>query len=480
MRRHFSIIILFLVMAVVAKAEIKLPSLMSDGMVLQQQSSVNIWGKATPGSTVRIAPSWTNVQTVVVADGGGKWLGKVKTPVWGGPYEIAIQEGETEPVTITDVMIGEVWVCSGQSNMQFPLSGFTNQPCEGNLDAVMTAGKYPQVRCFMVGRAGSQVPREDCKGCWAISSFENAPSFSAVAYFFARHLTDGLGGIPVGVIVAAEGGSRIECWMDRETIEKVPPFEYCSPLGTTEGRLREVPVLCYNAMIVPIQKYTAKGFCWYQGEASKHIYPVYPEVLKGLVGLYRDKWGNQDMPFYAVQIAPYDERGNPDGIEIPLFVEAQLKARKIIPHYDVAPTTDAGRERLVHPAYKETVGKRLALLALCETYGFTGIPATGPIVSSITFVDGKAEITFENAPLGVGEYRQWLKGLEIAGSNRRFYPADCQVHKNEPAISASSKSVPNPVAVRYAFRNWPADADLKNTYGLPAFPFRSDNWDMVY
>ncbi len=466
--------VLFCAAATGLGAKVKLPALMGDGMVLQQRSDANLWGWADPGRKVTVTTSWDGASYTATAAGDGGWLVKVKTPAWGGPYTIDIREGET--VTLRNVMIGEVWVCSGQSNMQYRVRGSINQHMENTAETVLSSGRYPQIRSFWVKSGRALEPRQDCTGEWEVSSPGCVGMFSAVAYFFARHLTDALGGVPVGIITASYGGSRIECWMDKPTLDKLPPFKRDS-IRLDNPRPQDVPTLFYYGMIAPLTNYTARGFLWYQGESSRAHYKLYPQMQAAMVELWREKWGNPDMPFYYVQIAPY---GYKEGTPAALFVEAQVKAQSLIPNSGIVGTTDLGEEKCIHPGRKEPVGQRLALLALSKTYGMSDIPPTGPIYKSVSFEKGKAIVSFDgSATQGVGKMLMPLEGFEIAGADRKFYPAEACVVNRKQMVQVWSDKVPEPVAVRYAFRAFTPGANLSNHYGQPVFPFRSEDWDDI-
>ncbi len=473
MKKKLMLIVLLCAAATGLTAKVKLPSLMGDGMVLQQQSQVNIWGWADPGKKVTVATSWDENSYAAMAADDGSWIVKVKTPAWGGPYTIDISDGE--PVTLKNVMIGEVWVCSGQSNMQYRVRGSINQHMENTAETVLSSGKYPQIRSFWVKSARALEPKQDCAGEWEVSSPQCVGMFSAVAYFFARHLTDALGGVPVGIITASYGGSRIESWIDRPTLDKLPPFPRDS-IRLDNPRPQDVPTLFYYGMIAPLTNYTARGFIWYQGESSRSHYKLYPQMQAAMVNLWREKWGNPEMPFYYVQIAPY---GYKEGTPAALFMEAQVKAQSLIPHSGIVGTTDVGEEKCGHPGRKEPVGQRLALLALSKTYGMSEIPPTGPIYKSVVFEKGKAIVSFDNATQGVGKMLMPLEGFEIAGADRKFYPAEARVVNRKQMVEVWSDQVPEPVAVRYAFRGYVKGANLKNHYGQPVFPFRTDDWDDI-
>lgn len=473
----FCLLVCGLFVCVDAVAVVRMPAVFGNNMVLQQSSDAALWGWADAAKTLTVTTSWDQKSYTQKVGADGKWRLSVATPAAGGPYSIVIDDGTK--LELRNVMIGEVWICSGQSNMTMLLKGNSIQPVNGSLEAIMTSGKYrDRIRSLTLPRRESETPQDDFKDAvWQVSEPAVAPNFSALAFFFARYLTESLG-VPVGIICSSWGGSDIEAWMDAEHNRKAKPG--ISIPASEKTPVAKQPVKLYNGMICPIAGYTARGFLWYQGEGNtkNEGYRWYTDQLDALVANWRSDWGSQTMPFYIVQIAPYN-RQDSRGLENPLLVEAQLKAASRIPLCGIVPTTDVGEPDCIHPAEKQTIGLRLANLAMVSLYGMKGMPATGPVYKDAKFMDGRASVEFDNTALGLMPARgESIVGFEIAGADKVFYPAKATVSKNVAMVSVSSEKVAQPVAVRYAFRNY-IEANLRNTYGVAAFPFRTDDWNDV-
>lgn len=471
-----------LLCAVQLQAKIELPAVLGDGMVLQRNAEAALWGKAAPGRRVRIATSWNGRTTVTTADAAGRWAAKVPTGDAGGPYTVAISDGEE--VVLENVLLGEVWVCSGQSNMEMPVCGFMMQPVEGSVEAILDAGSYPGIRMFTVPKVSSAEPQEDCDAAWQTASPVSVRSFSAVGYFFGRMLNKMLG-VPVGLITPNWGGSTIEAWMTEEAIDAVPGIDHA--LAKSGRYDNSMPQRLYNGMILPVCRFTAKGFIWYQGEANRFNWFDYKALQVALVKLWRETWGDDRMPFYFVQIAPYRYEG--DALRsLPLLVEQQYAAMAEIPRSGIAATTDLGNPSCIHPAKKREVAARLAYLALANDYGVEGLPAPAPTYKSMEREGDKLVLSFDN----LSERHTWndpdsfrgfdergvvrLGGFEVAGEDRVFHPAQAGFKRWENRIVVGSEAVQEPVAVRYAFRNYCSEANVMTTMGQPLVPFRTDDW----
>lgn len=480
--RFFMAAILAVVCFAWAEGKVRLPAVLGSDMVLQRNAEVKVWGKAEPDAEVSVRPSWSNENYTVKADKDGRWITKISTGDAGGPYSITISDGE--PVELTGVLLGEVWICGGQSNMEMQVHGYMHQAINGAVEAITEAGKYPDMRLFTVGRNGSGVIADDCKGEWRRPSPKSVADFSAVSYFFGRMLSKVLD-MPVGLIVSSWGDSPVETWMDEATFNSIQGIDRKVSLKRT-APYHKVANL-YNGMINPITNYSAKGFIWYQGETNR-LYPDdYVKLLPAMIGNWREKWGNSEMPFYMVQLAPYRYEGN-DGVSLPLFIEAQYKVADSVPRVAVAATTDVGNELAIHPAHKREVGERLAFLALANDYGVEGLPLPAPRYKSMTVKDNKAILTFTN----LVEHPDWWdgnafhtyyddsyiqpEGFEIAGKDRVFYPAKGRFGHGENTIELYSDSVAEPVAVRYYFHNFVRGANAVTSLGQPLVPFRTDNW----
>ena len=296
--KRFFLAAVVLLLAVQAEAEVKLPALLGSNMVLQRNTEVNFWGEASPRSRVLLTASWDGRTYDAKADAEGRWAMKIATGEAGGPYTVTVSDGKE--VVLDNVMLGEVWVCSGQSNMEMPVSGFMFQPVEGAVDAIADAGMYPGIRMFTVPRVSSKTPLDDCDAAWQTATPASVGQFSAVGYFFGRMLYKALG-IPVGLITSNWGGSTIEAWMTVDAIDATPGIDHAvAKSGTYDN---SIPQRLYNGMILPVCRYTAKGFIWYQGESNRKNWYDYKALQVSLVKLWRETWGDGKMPFYYTQLA---------------------------------------------------------------------------------------------------------------------------------------------------------------------------------
>lgn len=442
-------------------SEIRLPAVISDNMVLQQQSDVRLWGNARPGSKVTVIPSWDHKTYTTAADKEGDWSLNVTTPSAGGPYTVSISDGKG--LTIDNVMIGEVWVCSGQSNMDMRMSGRYGDPVIGSMDAIITSAN-PDIRMFTVRAKMSGEPLTDCSGEWQEASPATVPDFSATAYYFARKLNEALH-IPVGIIHSSYGGSRVEAWMSEEA---VAPYR----------DMPEVQNACilYNGMMNPLVGYGIRGFLWYQGEANMDYPDLYTRLFPDMVRDYRARWGAGEFPFLYAQIAPFNyNKGEGKGKNSAYLREAQTACLDSISNSGMICLLDAGHPSTIHPMDKETVGNRFAYLAVGKVYGYDGLLVSGPLFKSAESSGNEITVRFNNVGKGLTTMRQPLDGFEVAGEDRVFHPADARFGKDMQTIIVSSPEVPAPVAVRYAFKDY-VKGCLYNQSGLPASSFRSDDW----
>ncbi|MBQ8420937.1 MAG: sialate O-acetylesterase [Bacteroidales bacterium] len=473
------------------QAEVKLPSVLGSNMVLQRNTEVNLWGSAEAGKTVTVETSWNGEKYKVKAADDGSWSLKVATGEAGGPYTITFSDGKK--TVLDNILLGEVWICGGQSNMEMPVCGFMYQPVEGSSEAILyAASETPNVRLFNVPRVSNDVPQADCEGTWQVSTPQSVCSFSAVGYFFGKALTKALGGIPVGLISANWGGSRIECWMTEEAIDATEGINHeiaKSGKGDTSA-----PQKLYNGLIHPIKDFTAKGFIWYQGCSNRHNWFDYKNLMVSLVKFWRNIWGDDKMPFYYTQLAPYTYEG--DGLRsLPLVIEAQYQAMKEIPYSGIAATTDLGNRTCIHPSEKIQVAERLAYLALANDYGLRGVPRPAPRYKEMELINDERRgnmlvLSFENLSKKYewndpDSFKGYAKnayctpdGFEIAGADKVWHKAKANYRWWENRIEVWSEHVPEPVAVRYAFCNFPKDANVMTTMGQPLVPFRTDDWEI--
>ena len=456
---------LFLCIATVSFAQIELPAFFSDHMVLQQNSNVSIWGSDKPGSNIKIIGSWGAESTASV-NSKGQWKLKINTPSYGGPYNLSIKGSNA--VTLNNVLIGEVWLCSGQSNMEMPVKGFNNQPIDGSGEAILNS-KNSQIRLFTVKRAASLEPLSKVEGQWDEATPASVRDFSATAYFFGKKLNTLLN-VPIGLIHTSWGGSSVEAWMEKEAFSEYKNIAL--PKELPEKGLHQTPTLLYNAMINPLVGYGIKGAIWYQGESNRNRAEEYSRLFPTMIKTWRQRWQLGEFPFYFVQIAPYGYNDGNAG-----FVrEAQLHTMKTVEHTGMAVTMDIGDCDFIHPREKKLVGDRLALWALSKDYGIDGIAYSGPVYKEIDEIkEGRIKLSFDYTDNGLSSYGKALTGFEIAGSDKVFHPAEANIN-GDKSLSVWSSQVSQPVAVRYAFKNCEAGS-LFNTEGLPATSFRTDTWE---
>jgi sialate O-acetylesterase len=448
------------------EAKISLPSIISDHMVLQQRTSVPLWGKAARSAAVTIKTSWDRKTYTTRSDAGGHWRVSVATPAAGGPHSITLSDGA--PLVLTDVLIGEVWVCSGQSNMEMPVKGFGNQPVLHAADLLFDAGQ-PLIRLIRYERGLTRTPQWDGKStAWQVSDGERAREFSAVGYQFARLLQRRLG-VPVGMIMSTWGGTRIEAWMSGSSLEAFP--RVVLPATTDTAKMgKNDPAVLFNAMIHPFLGYGIRGVLWYQGEQNRFNPGEYDRLMAAMVKDWRSRW-QRDFPFYYVQIAPFRYKDTIGPAN--LLREAQGRASTQIPNAGMVVTMDVGAENYIHPPDKTTVARRLAYWAVAHTYGTKGVPYASPVFKSMTIEGGAATVSFLHAENGLTSFGKPLQAFEVAGEDKVFFPATARI--TGKGVVVQSEKVKSPVAVRYAFKDW-VEGDLFNTEGLPAAPFRTDNW----
>jgi sialate O-acetylesterase len=476
MKRIFTLSVLSLAAMFMANAKVELPPIFADHMVLQQQTDAALWGKAEPGKKVTITTTWSKAKVTVTAGEDGKWFARVATPVAGGPYEITFNDGDK--LTLKNVLIGEVWICSGQSNMEMQMKGFSGQPVKGAADLIMTAKPSTPIRSCNLKRVKALDPQDTCEATWYEHNPEGVFEASATAYFFARKLYEVLQ-IPVGIINVSWGGTPIEAWMNPELLKK--EFSGELKLGHLDSKVwpeknpKNAPGVLYNGMLHTVVPYTAKGFIWYQGCNNRKKFEQYKRLQPAFVQMLRDEWGNQDMGFYFTQIAPYKYE-DPNLPHSGYMMWAQAQTLAMIPHSGMATTHDAGEFACIHPADKKTVGDRLAYLALSKDYGYDTFEVDPPIYKSFEVKDGEALVTFEVGKKGLCPISTELDGFELAGEDKVFYPAKARVDKNRNILRVRCPEVPNPVAVRYGMKNWSV-ATVYNCFGIPVSPFRTDNWE---
>jgi sialate O-acetylesterase len=495
-------------------AGVKLPAIFGDNMVLQQKTNAPIWGCAEPGEKIHIQASWRQSGISTTANNEGKWQAKIKTPKAGGPFTISIT-GRNK-IVLKDVLIGEVWVCSGQSNMALQVENVNDAKKE------KASATYPNVRFFTVNKAITDKPQSDCAGSWSECTPDTVGDFSATAYFFGRQLHHELD-VPIGLIHASVGGTPVEAWTRIESLQSEPDAapileryakgvanfdqatkEHAQKLKEWEEDAKKAvaehlpepskpynllmaqtgpghfqsPGGLYNGMIAPLIPYRIRGVIWYQGEDNALRAWQYRKLFPVMINSWRNEWGQGEFPFYYVQIAPFDYSIFDKSLSEPIcpeLREAQMMAM-IVPNTGMAVTMDVDDTNNIHPKNKQDVGKRLALWALAKTYGQKGIVYSGPLYKEMKMESSKIRISFDYVGSGLMSKGDRLTHFTIAGQDREFVEADAQIDGN--TIVVSSEKVKNPVAVRFAWSNT-AVPNLFNKEGLPASSFRTDNWPCV-
>ena len=465
-----------LAFAVSARAELKLPAIFGDNMVLQQQQPVPVWGWAAPGATVTVKFSGQRQTTHAGAD--GKWLvklGKLKASFT--PQSLVVEAGDTK--IFTNILVGEVWLGSGQSNMEKPIGLQRGQKPVLNAEAELAAAKYPGIRLFKIEKMLAAAPTNDLEKFqgWRECSSNglNAISFSAAAYFFGREIHTNLN-VPVGLIESSWGGTRIEPWTPPVGFQSVPSLATTTtPDFGTNKIPNSAPTVLYNAMIAPLAGFGIRGALWYQGESNRGN-TNYDLKMAALVSGWRKVWNEGDFPFYFVQIAPFKYIKNltnylADTDPLPPFWLQQSRAARQIKNTGMVVTTDLVDDlNDIHPRDKASVGHRLALLALDKTYG-KNLVSAGPAFRKAKFTGGKAVLKFDHTDGGlVSKDGQPLTWFTIAGADGKFVPAEAKIVGNTVEVSAGG--VASPVAVRFAW-NQLAQPNLFNGAGLPAEPFNT-------
>ena len=458
-----------------SQAKVRLPHIIGDNMILQQDSKARLWGWDTPGKAVKVNVSWSKETFSAKTDNNGKWILEVQTPKASyTPLSITFNDGDK--TTISNVLSGEVWVCAGQSNMEMPVKGFGNCPVEGYNKAVMNANEYKGIHYVKIPSVMSTKPLDDSQCEWKVISPETVGEASATGYFFAQAINKTLN-IPVGLVMANKGGTRVESWLDRDYLEKNTtesldsmamikkfPYDYLRPL------------LWGNGTFSPILKYTVKGIIFYQG-CSNVGDPAgqYTKRLNDLVSQWRRDFKLGEIPFYFVQIAPYFN-SDVNGDWGPKLREQQFNASKIIPNSGIVCTDDLVypyESQQIHPSQKQQVGERLALQALNKTYGMKDIWCESPEFKDIKISNDTCYINLKNDYNAISRYED-IHGFEVAGADKVFHKANASYYWTKGLI-ITCPEVKTPVAVRYAFRNW-GYGNVKNGALLPLFPFRTDNW----
>lgn len=447
---------------------VTLPDIIGDNMVLQQSCEAKLWGWSD-ADVVKVTVSWSGITYEAATDDEGRWNVAVATPAASyDTYSIKFEDGRADQ-TINGVLAGEVWFCSGQSNMEMPLNGFWTQPVENGNRDIAYSGKYRgKIRMATIAKSAALAPADSVEGKWKECEPVNARWFSAVGYHFAVALNSLLD-VPVGIINCSWGGSHVEGWLPREELVKYSDVDL-SQAGDADVRQWDQPMIMYNGMLYPLIGYTVKGFLWNQGESNINQHDTYPQRLARMVQLWREKWGLGDVPFYCVEVPPYSY-GDVDGINGALLREAQHKAAELIPNGGIVCTSDLSKPyeaEDIHASMKQPIGERLAFMAAVRDYGIEGIVCDSPTLKSVEVDGNSALLHFDNAEGGFTPNRN-LQGFEVAGDDGVFYQATATAVERD--IRVECDKVGEIVEVRYCFHNW-MPGKVHSTDGLPLVPFR--------
>jgi sialate O-acetylesterase len=472
------------------KAELKLHALFSDGMVLQSDFACPVWGTVEPGEEISVSIAGQKKTAKAGAD--GKWSIKLDPLKSGGPHELVV--GGRTTVTVRDVLVGEVWVCSGQSNMEWIVNSSNNAAEE------KAAATYPKIRHFLVPKRQEAAPVSEVVGSWKLCSPETVGGFTAVGYFFGRELHQKLN-VPVGLIHTSWGGTAAEVWTSKRVLDatdvlkpmvegyqkrsenyekQVAAYKEAAEKAKAEGKPAPkapggrpmMPSCLYNGMIANIIPYGIKGAVWYQGESNAERAKEYQTLFPAMIKNWREDWGQGEFPFGFVQLANFKARKEqPADSSWAELREAQTLTLSL-PKTGMAVIIDIGDAKDIHPRNKQDVGKRLALWAQSQVYQ-KDIVYSGPIYESMKVEEGKARISFKHVGGGLEAKGEKLTGFAVAGEDRTFYWADAKI--DGKTVVVSSDQVAKPVAVRYAWADNP-ECNLYNKEGIPASPFRTDDW----
>lgn len=465
--KYYIIILLCIISVTIgaqSKEQLRLPSILSDHMLLQENSNIKFWGWAAPRTTINIIPSWSSDTISLKSTEKAKWETTLQTPSAGGPYTIKV-ETKGKSITIEDVLIGELWLCSGQSNMEWSAQS-------GSVDAQedLATCANNEIRLFFIEKASADYPQEDCSGYWRVCSAESMRWFSSVGYFFGKKLQNSLQ-VPIGLIHSNWGGTAAEAWTPAEKIQKdgnlYKAWETLEPSTGWDNTISGI----YNAMIHPITKMKLAGVIWYQGEANVTNAYTYSELMSTLIQSWREKF-QTNLPFYYVQIAPYNRYPIP--YSAALLREQQEKTMNLSGTGMVVVSDCVNDINNIHPAYKKPVGDRLANWALANVYKRNVGKYKSATFDKIEIEKNKIRIFFKDADSGLQINGKEIECLEIAGEDGIYYPATGKIDKHTNTILAVSKEVKSPRNVRYQFSN-NAVGNLFGVNGLPVAPFRTDN-----
>lgn len=490
MKQHIKYILVFclLILSMPVFSALKLADALQSNMLVQQNKAFKVWGTATPGDKITILADWMANSVTVVANNDGGFLGLINVPMAKKgdftPHRILVQT-QSERVSLDNLLIGDLWFCSGQSNMQFSVKEMI-----GAEETIKNANQ-PNIRLLNVGLNFSATPIGNFSGKWQSADTASVKKFSAVGYTFGKKLYDELN-IPIGLIFSGIGASGVQAYISQEELEKNTLLNetYLKPYLASPKSKEKIdggfsfekvvrPFLLYNAMINPFTNLSIKGFCWYQGEANHMERESYTTATQAMIKSWRSNFVQDDLPFYYVQIAPYFHEKEDDKLAYDAFFrEAQAKVAELN-NTAMVSTMDVGEAKDLHPKNKKPIGLRLAAVALNRTYSNLNVVYRGPEFSYVSFEKGKAIVHFKEETLASGLNTNdgaAPKFFYLAGEDKVFYPADAVINGN--TIIVNSKKVKKPVAVRYAFFNYPI-TNLQNQAGFPVLPFRSDIWPEI-
>jgi sialate O-acetylesterase len=452
-----------------------MPTLFGDNMVLQRNTKVAIYGTADAGERVTVEVSWDREKYRTRADNMGKW--RVDVPTGGAAMGQTLEVEAGEKLEFKNVCLGEVWICSGQSNMARLLGGRAGGPIKDGFSIIKQANR-PDIRLYSLPQLSEPLPQSENPSEWLVSDGETAAAFSAVGYIFGKELNDYLG-VPIGLILNAWGGSCVEAWISKDKLQHMGKtkennyyLQESADISVNTAPNHE-PSALYNGMLHPLIPFTFRGVIWYQGEANTVNSAEYADLFGSMIIDWRERWDIGNFPFYFVQLSPYTYPADRDNSA--LVREAQAKVADTLYNTGMAVILDIGEEHNIHPKTKIPVGERLAYLALGNTYQVKGFPKGCPSYESMTVEPRRARLQFKNVGNGLYIDGDSVNGLEIAGEDRVFYPAKGQV-TSQGQLLVSSEKVANPVAVRYGFTNWVV-GNLFSTNGLPVSSFRTDDWN---
>jgi sialate O-acetylesterase len=456
----------YITMTIQANASEKLSvsALFSDHMVLQQKSKVNVWGKCAPGKELTVSANWGK-KVSTTADANGNWRLILKTPVAGGPYVITIKNADTT-IFINDILVGEVWLASGQSNMDIPLKGWPPGDTILNSKQEIENADHPQIRFFKVPFRVAAIPSDNVTAVWSIISPQTAGIFSATAYFYARRLQQILH-VPVGIVQSSIGGTPAEAWTSRSSLEKLGDFKILGGLGNAKLN-SNTPTVLFNAMINPLIPFTFRGVIWYQGESNVGRAEQYKRLFPAMIRDWRDKWG-RELPFYYVQLAPYLYKAADQKEQSQKLRDAQRYALSLA-RTGMVTTLDIGYLKTAHPPYKQVVGDRLARFALNNEYGRKQV-ISGPLYKNAKASGNNLIVGFTSVGSGLKSSPTGLDNFEIAGDDKVFLPANATLLRKK--VILNNPAILHPVYVRYAWSD-SSIATLFNKEGLPAATFTSE------